>query len=350
MRWPWQQKPENREAGGDYSQMILSLAEQQAHGTAADLGKVAALEAVSGLLSRSLMSAQVEGTDLIAPPLLAQIGRDLIRKGESLTAIRMNAMGDLKLITCADWDWHGSQQSVDPEEWMVRATSYGPSASITWKLPASAVIFLRWGSNAGSLYRGQSPVQWASQIARLEAEAEKSLGDELSGPVTNLLPIPQDGGSESLVGIKTAIARAKGQATLLESTSAGWGEGPANAPRKDWIPSRLAPAPNPVQLGILKESFAQVCAACGCPPALFEAGADGTSQRESLRRWHLGTVMPLVKMIEHELSSKLATQIKLHLDSYPKDMVSRSTVFSKIGSVEGISTTQALQIAGLLDD
>ena len=61
---------------------------------------------------------------------------------------------------------------------------------------------------------------------------------------------------------------------------------------------------------IARDSFARMLAACGTTVALF-TDADGTSQRESLRRWHMSTVRPLARMLEHELSAKLETPVRL---------------------------------------
>ena len=176
MRWPWSksEKVEKRETGGDYSAQIVQFAEARVAGLAADAGKSAAVEAASGLLSRAFMSAKVEAADwaqeCLHPRLLGQIGRSLIRRGDYLAAIRLNDAGLVKLITCSDFWWHGGE--ADEDTWHVRCTAYGPSTSTTWYLPQDAVAFLTWGSETGSLYRGRSPMNWASQTSRLNAESE----------------------------------------------------------------------------------------------------------------------------------------------------------------------------------
>lgn len=71
-----------------------------------------------------------------------------------------------ELIPCSSWHWEGSH---DPSTWTVRVTAYGPSTSTTWNLPASAVAFVRWGSNPGQPYIGTAPTSWAHTTARLGA-------------------------------------------------------------------------------------------------------------------------------------------------------------------------------------
>ena len=56
------------------------------------------------------------------------------------------------------------------------------------------------------------------------------------------------------------------------------------------------------------------------------------------------------RLLEHELSARLDTKVRLIFDTYPRDQVARSTVFAKLTSVEGMSVQQALAIAGLLED
>ena len=196
MRWPWQ-KPERREAVGGYTEIISRLIESQAAGSTQQASATAAMEAASGALSRAFAAATVEAPpDLaaaISPRVLGQIGRDLIRVGESLHVIRfMN--GRLILIPASTWYWEGD---ADPADWMATCTAYGPSGSSTWRVPQSSVVFVAWGSPTARPYHGLSPLSWAADTGRLAANAERSLADEAGGPVANLLPIPQDPGGDS---------------------------------------------------------------------------------------------------------------------------------------------------------
>ena len=100
---------------------------------------------------------------------------------------------------------------------------------------------------------------------------------------------------------------------------------------------------------VADSAFARMLAACGCSPALFD-GSDGTAKREALRQWHLGTVRPLARLLEHELSARLDAPIRLRFDGYPRDMVSRAQVFAKLIAAEGVTVEKALAIAGLVDE
>ena len=66
----------------------------------------------------------------------------------------------------------------------------------------------------------------------------------------------------------------------------------------------------------------------GPPPALFD-DADGTSQRESFRRYLTTVVQPLSRLLERELADKLdAPDVGLSFDGlYAHDLQGRATAF-----------------------
>ena len=276
------------------------------------------------------------------------MGRDLIRSGDSMHVIRMGRAGMVQLIPCSSWHWEGNH---DPDSWTVRATAYGPSTSTTWNLPASGVVFIRWGSTPGQPYVGTGPLSWAHTTARLQSEAERSLADEAQGPLAQLIAVPQDGGDDGdddpLKMLKADIRGARGKALLLETSAAAWGEGKAAAPQRDWQAARLGPNPPESMATIRKDAFEAVLAACGTPPSLF-LDSDGTSQREAVRRWHLNLVLPLARLAEHELTAKLETPVELKFDTYALDMVSRATVVAKLAQA-GVPMQTALDAVGLAD-
>ena len=331
----------------------MRLLEAQAAGTAADASSTAAVEAASGALSRAFASAEVVGPawvkEAVSPVVLGQIGRDLVRSGDSLHAIRMGRGGMVQLIPCSSWHWEGNH---DPDSWTVRATAYGPSTSTTWNLPASGVVFVRWGGTPGQPYVGTGPLSWAHTTARLQSETERSLADEAQGPLAQLIAVPSDGGDDGdddpLKMLKADIRQARGKALLLETSAAAWGEGRQAAPQRDWQASRLGPTPPESMATIRKDAFDAVLAACGTPPSLF-LDSDGTSQREAGRRWHLNLVLPTARLVEHELTAKLETPVRLKFDNYALDLAGRAQAFQKLVA-GGVSVTEALATSGLLSD
>ena len=351
--WPFA-KRKTRQAIGGYTQIISQLIGAQAAGTTQQASATAALESVAGMLSRTLASAEVLATPeivrAVTPRCMAQIGRDLVRVGESLHVIRYMG-GRLILIPASTWYFEGG---ADPATWICTATAYGPSGSSTWRVPMESVVYIAWGSPTARPYHGLGPTAWAADTARLSANAERALADEAGGPVAQLLPVPQDGGGDSdaddpLAALKSDIGKARGNALLVETTAGGWQEGRASAPTSDWRQARLGPMPPDAMVKLADSAFARVLAACGASPALFD-DSDGTSKREALRQWHMGVVRPFGRFLSVELSEKLGSPVALKFDDYRRDMVSRAQVFSKLISAEGMTKEMALAISGLMTE
>lgn len=362
MRWPWQRRTERRQSDGSFQEAVLAQIEAEAAGTAANYGATAALEATSGATSRAFAAARVDAPDWIAEAVtgdvLAQMGRDLVRRGETLHVIRMGGRQGTYLAPCANWHWEG--RSPDPWTWYCRATAYGPSGSRTWYVPQDGVVFVRWGGDPGSPYLGKGPLQYASLTAKLGANAERSLGDEAGGPVAQVVALPIDPGAatdpdsdeeaaDPLAALKASVTAARGRALFVETTRDSYGQTATAPPERDWQARRLGPQPTREFVELARDAFERTVAACGASVALFD-DSDGTSKREALRQFHMGTVRPLAVLVQAELSRKLGAEVKLHFDGYPRDMVSRSQVFSKLTASGEITAQQALEIAGLLED
>ena len=346
-------KPERRQSGGSFTDQVVRLIEAQAAGTAADASSTAAVEAASGALSRAFSAATVAGPGwakrAIGPEFLGQVGRDLVRRGQSMHVITVSPMGGVALLPAASWHFEGD---AHPSTWRVRATVYGPSTSTTRHLPYSGVVFVKWGATPGQPYTGVGPLSWAHTTARLQSETERSLADEAGGPLAQLLAVPQDGGTDEegdpLAELRADIRRARGKALLMETTSAGWGEGAGAAPRKDWQAERLGPNP-PASMGeVMGQGFLEVLASCGVPPGMFQKMGD-SGQREAYRRWCALVVQPLGRLLSLELSAKLEAEIKLDFSGlYAHDLAGRARAFSSMVQ-GGMDPAKAAGLSGLME-
>ena len=350
MRWPWQQS-EKRQAGSAYADALVRLIRDQA-GTASDVAGTAALEAAAGSLSRSFAAARVSGPQwargALSPRFLGQVGRDLVRRGESLHLVEVSADGRLDLLPGSTWYFQGS---ANPSTWRVVVTIDGPTSTTTRHVDFKSVIFTTWGTTAQQPYLGLSPASWSATSSRLHAETERSLADESAGPLAQLLSVPADGGDDGdedpLKDLKSDLRTAKGKAVLLETVAAAWGEGRSAAPQRDWMPSRLGPEPPVGLVQVRTDSYKEVLAAAGASVAMFD-DSDGTSKRESLRQFFLGTVKPLARMLETELTAKLETEIGLSFDLYNADLAGRAQAFQKMVAA-GMDLAKAAGLAGLME-
>ena len=326
-------------------------------GAAASTTATAAVESAAGLLGRAFAGAKVSPdnaiTESLTPSILNLIGRDLVRRGESLWVIGLSE-GAVSLHPAGSWDVRGDPVGHGRGEdgWYYRLDLFGPSSNVTRYLPASAVLHFRYSVDPARPWLGLSPLQWASTTARLQAEAERSLADEASGPVAQLLAVPHDGGDggddDALAMLKKDIGSARGRALLLETVASGWGDGQSASPHKDWVANRLGPNPPTAMNTTRRESMAAVLAACGVPPDLMDVDSAGTAQREAFRRWYSSTAEPLARIVEAELEAKLETPVSLDMTGlYAHDLVGRAAAFQRLVG-GGVSINEALTTSGLL--
>ena len=367
MTWPWKRRQapvEQRNASGDYSDQVLRLAEAQASGTAANVASTAAMETAAGALSRMFAAVEVEAPPwakrAITPATMALIGRSLVRHGQSLHVIDVSG-GDLVLLPAASWHWQNRFDDARPGAWRVRATWYGPSTSTTKVLPHAGVVFLAWGSSPGTPYAGTGPASWAYYTARMQSELERSIGDEASGPIAQLLPQPDEGamgdddggdagddGPSITETIRNDITRARGRAAMVPTTRGAFGQGPSAQPAHDWRAERLGPNPPEAMEQARRGSFDAMLAACGFPVPLA-SDADGTAQRAAMALYFTLTVRPLLRLVEFELSAKLETPVRLSVDrlSGSTEIHTRASSFQKLVA-GGMAVNEAVAVSGLL--
>ena len=278
------------------------------------------------MYARAFAAAEVEPagarTSALTPLLLSSMARRLVTGGEWLGAIEVDPAGAVELREASSWDVRGGPAPAS--SWRYTVTTSGPSSSVTEVMPAAGVVHVRYACRPGEPWRGRAPLSFAEDSRALAAALELRLGQELAGPVGQLIALPQDAGGEGEAGegetgagadplapLRRELGGLGGRLAFVETVAAGWGEGKAAAPASDWKPRRLGADP-PAALGLLRAAVeATVLGLLGIPPGLADASADGTAQRESYRRWLHGSVQPLARLVEHELSSKLDTEARL---------------------------------------
>ena len=281
---------------------------------------------------------------MVGPQVRALIARNLIRRGESLHLLTVDR-GTVRLTPAGSWDVRGGWHEAD---WWYRLDTFGPSGNATHFVPSGAAVHCRYAIDPSRPWLGISPLGWARSTGTLAANLETRLGQEAGGTVAHLLPIPQDGGDgtdgDPLKGLKADITAARGGTVLTETTAAGWGEGKAAAPQADWKPQRIGANPPPVLPTLRADVFGAVLNACGVPVSLA-TDADGTSQRESFRRFLTTGLEPVGELVAAELSDKLETPIRFSFtQTYAHDLAGRAAAFQKLVG-GGMATGDALALS-----
>ena len=335
-------------ASAPYTDAIVNaIIESAAGAPVASVAATAALEAAASAYGRAFAGARVTPagplTAWITPDVLNLIGRELIRRGESLGQLAVEG-GRVRYFPAGSWDVRGGH---DPSAWWYRLDSFGPSGNTTDLVPAAATLHVRYAFDPARPWLGLGPMQTAAQSGKLHAATVQALADEAGGPRGSLLPIPSDGEEDNLSGLRSAIATLRGKLFLVETTGAGWGDGKAAAPASDWKPSRLGYAAPDTLRSLRKDTAQEVLSACGVPIELATA-ADGTGQREAWRRFVFGSVMPLARILEAELSSKLELPIRLDFETLKaSDLAGRARAFQSLVK-SGMDIDRAAGLAGLL--
>ena len=359
MRWPWHHRPETRashtdspETRASYTDSIVSALIADATGTATKTATAtAALESCAALYAAAFSRARIEpAVPALTPAVLALIARDLIRRGESVHLIEVD--GGLNLRPVGSWDVRGDHR---PETWMIRCDLFGPSGNVTRFVSHSSVVHCRYSIDPARPWLGVGPLQWANSTASLAGRLEAGLASEAGASPAQLLPVPQDGGdggdNDPLASLKTDIAAAKGRVVMVETTQGNFGQGQTGAPKGDWEQIRLGPDWPEVLRSTRADVFEHVVSACGVPPVLLDKSAEGTSQREGLRRFsHLG-LEPLGELVAGELRDKLDMP-NLTLDFSPlmaSDLAGRGLFLKQLVD-SGVGLDGALVLAGLADD
>ena len=255
--------------------------------------------------------------------------------------------GQVTLSPAGSWDVRGGWRE---QSWWYRLDTFGPSGNESHFVPAASVVHARYAVDPSRPWLGISPLGWARATGTLAANLEQRLGEEAGGTVAHLLPIPQDGGNGSsddpLAGLKKDIRSSKGGTVLVETTSAGWGEGKMSAPNKDWQLSRIGANPPETLPMLRRDVFEAVLGACGVSVSLF-TDADGTSQREAFRRFLTTAVVPLADLIGQELSAKLETPVEMNFEGLSAhDLVGRAAAFANLVGA-GVDKSEAMKVAGL---
>ena len=338
------------EKRSSYSSIIIQSLEAATATKITNAAHTAAVEAVGGLLARSFSAARVEAPPWLkrslTPAYLGQVGREMVRCGEHLSMIRVGLDGVVHLEPAHTWNFRGGPHE---ENWRALVTYTGPNVTETREVSRDSVVFVQWARLSDEPHRGRGPVSLASLAARAAAEAEKSLGDEASGPTAQLFAVPDGHGGDDAEfgGLRDEIAKARGKALLVETTQGGYGDR-GGAPARDWVASRLGPNPPESLVMLARDTFGRLVAACGGSESLF-ADRDGTAMREAWRRFHLATVLPVAGMIEHELSARFDEPVKLHFDMYPTDLAGRAMAFQRFVA-GGMSVEKAASISGVLTE
>ena len=338
-KWPWQQT-EKRESS--YTDTLIRTIINEAGGTIANPTATAALEMAAGVISRAFMAAEVNPEiTALSPHTLGFIGRELIRSGEVIFLIDV-INGRPVLFPSSRTTITGGS---DPDSWRYQCNLAGPSGMAARTVSAAQVIHIRYSYDPARPWKGIGPLQAASLAGRLSAETMEALGDEASGPRGSFLPFPEkDGQDDTVLLLRGDVKKARGALLFVESMANDFGSGNQRAPQ-DWSQRRFGADPPESMIKVNDMVTREIVSACGISPTLFDPKSSAAA-REAWRQLLFGTVAPLGKIVEHELSQKLFPVQIAWQELRASDLQARARSVNSLVAA-GVDTAKAMEIAGL---
>ena len=352
--WPFgrSQPVEHRQSFTD--QVVAGILAAAGGGSALP-NALATVETAAGLWARGLAAADVtpDGSLALAgvgPDVLAGVGRDLCRIGESVFMIEVTPDG-VRLLPASSWSISGG---VSPETWSYALEFPLPSGRVVkTSRPAAAVCHFRYAVQKNAPWKGVPPLAFAALTGRLAASLEDMMANEAGGPQGSVFSIPEatnptegEDDVDPMAPARTGIATARGAPILLETPAGGYGDR-GQAPLREWDAKRYG-ADWPDAVSTARPDIANtIYAALGIPLSLVSLPADGTGQRVGWSRFVVSTMGPLGRLVAHELRQKLDPLAALGFaDLNAADVVSRARA---IGSLQkaGVHIDEARRVVGL---
>ena len=350
--WPFARRPtvEHRQS---YTDAVVAGILASAGGGNVLPTALATVEAAAGLWARGMASADVtpDGSVALAgvgPDVLAQVGRDLCRRGESVFMIEIDENG-VQLVSASSWAISGG---ITPGHWTYALEFPLPSGRfLKTSRPAAAVCHFRYAVSTRKPWQGVPPLTWAALTGRLAAGLENAMADEASGPVGSILTIPEatnavDDDVDPMAEVRSGIAAAKGAPILVETVMGGHGDR-SQAPARDWDAKRFGAGWPEAVAGARPDIAASIFGALGIPLSLVTLPSDGTGQRVGWSRFVGSTMGPLGRLVSHELRLKLDPLAALDFRQLnAADVVSRARAIGSLVKAQ-VPVDEARKVVGL---
>ena len=221
---------------------------------------------------------------------------------------------------------------------------WGPDGGQSRVVSAESVIHVRYSVDAARPGVGVGPLTRSRATKNLACRLESLLtGEAKRGG--HVLPLPRvDEGQDDL---KQSLKDLSGGLALVETTQSGFHEGRMQAPTGDYVQRRVGFDPSETQIELRSQLFEHVVSALGVPITLLQP-SDGSSQRESFRRWVLTTLSGgYAAPIQEELTLKLEQPITLDLSPLSSWDKAAHTRGIKLLTDAGLSLQAAFEVLGL---
>ena len=155
---------------------------------------------------------------------LALIGRELVRRGESVFVIEVDPIDGLLLSAASTWDLTGS---YDQRTWRYACDLQGPSRVRTVTRKDAEVIHPRINVDPRRPWYGQPPYRTAGASSTLAARIEQALTRETRIPPSKIVPFPVGGEPDNRKRFQSQLS--KGGIITMPTDSGFPGIQPSNS-------------------------------------------------------------------------------------------------------------------------
>lgn len=345
MRIKFWEKEEQYQSSNGFDAIVQAILATSSGAINARAEATAAVVFGVGLIERCFAMGKIEPDYLgksVSPLVLSRMARQLSLTGNSVHLIDV-AQGEIGLIPAANYHVKGG---VRESSWRYSVTLNGPSAVLERSRPSAAVVHVRTGSSQTEPWRGYSPLIRAGVSAELLSTIEQRMNEEATAKVGSLLTVPDNTSEDSVNQLRRDVAALKGQIALVETGSAGHGQGMRAAPQVDWLLRRIGAHFPDTNIQLRSEVSRDIIGALGIPPSLYH-GTDGVSAREAYRLLLVSTLQPIAEIIKEELTKKLDEDVDIKFTKLQAaDIQSRARAYGTMVQ-SGVDEETALAISGL---
>jgi hypothetical protein len=313
---------EKRSVGSGFTAEVMRMRESYISGRTG-LGELTGTtSSCVSLWQNGFALADVAGTDMLTPSMLALLGRSLALRGEFVALID----GD-QLVLASDWDVR--TRNSQPVAYRLSIPEAGGGRSMT--ALAGEVLHVRINADPAAPWLGVSPLRTASLSAGMLHSVETALSEVFANaPLgSQVVPFPEAGENQTS-DIASSFVGKRGRVMLRESVTVTAAGGPT--PQTDWRPSDLTPN---LEQSMAKETLDaardSIFAAYGVIPAWFSNQAQGPAIRECQRHLAQWCLQPIAELIEEEASAKLGGEIEI-------DVMGPTQAFDSGGSARAFAT------------
>ena len=303
--WPFKRKEpaiEHRSSGTGYTTQVMQARADYISGVDGVAELTGTVQGCVSLWEGGLSLADVDGTDMLTPRVLALAARALAMRGEAVFVI-----SDTGLLPCSDWDL--TTRYSKPVAYRVGIPDTGGGTTQT--VLAAEVLHLRIGADMSMPYVGQSPLRRARLTAGLLQTMESALSEVYANaPLgSSVIPFPE-APDQDMSDLARGFRGFRGKMLVRESVNVTAAGGPA--PQTDLKPSDVSPdlsrAMTKETLSAARSSIEMVF---GVLPGLSNISTTGPMVREAQRHLAQWALMPVAAMIGQEASEKLGQPVAL---------------------------------------